>query len=126
MMPRHPFSQFLERKYLEWQLEIGRKSQAEFANLLGVKRSSVTMWMNGTHVPDMESAKKLSVVLGPEVFDILGLPHPNPYLQKINQVFERLSPEHQQKLAEMAEHYEANNNEANTKTAPKRRKTSTD
>jgi hypothetical protein len=64
--------------------------------------------MNGTHLPDLESAKKIASMLGPEVFEVLGLPRPNPYLQKINQIFERLSPEQQQKLAEDAERYEAN------------------
>jgi transcriptional regulator with XRE-family HTH domain len=121
-MPRSPFSSFLERRYLEWQIEQGERiSQAEFARLMGVSRASLTMWMNGTHLPDLESAKKIASVLGPEVFEILGLPRPNPYLQKINQVFERLSPEHQQKLAEDAERYEANN----ISKTPKPRKTST-
>ena len=106
-MPRHPFSIMLERKYLEWQIEIGeRKSQAAFATLIGVSRASLTMWMNGVHLPERESVEKLAALLGPEIYDALNLTRPNPYLQKINQIFERLSPEHQQKLAEDAERYE--------------------
>lgn len=123
-MSSHPFASFLERKYLEWQLKVGRKSQAEFARLMGVSRAALTMWMNGTHLPDMESAKKIASILGNEVYDVLGYPTPNPYLQKINQVFERLSPEHQQKLAEMAESYEVKNIGKNAERAPKERKTS--
>lgn len=107
-MSRHPFSILLERKFLEWQIEIGeRKSQAEFARLLGVSRSAVTMWMNGTHLPDIESAKKLATFLGPEIFDLLGLPRPDPHLQKINQIWEHIPPDKQQKLAQDAERYEA-------------------
>jgi transcriptional regulator with XRE-family HTH domain len=121
-MPRHPFSVLLERKFLEWQIEKGRISQAEFARIIGVSRASLTMWMNGTHLPDLESAKKIANVLGPEIFEALGLPRPNPYLQKINQIFERLSAEQQQKLAEDAERYETHN-EANPKRVPKHRKT---
>jgi transcriptional regulator with XRE-family HTH domain len=106
-MQRHPFSIFLERKYLEWQIEVGeRRSQAEFAKLIGVSRATLTMWMNGTHLPDRENAGKLATFFGPELYDMLGLPRSNPYLQKINQVFERLSPEHQRKLSEDAERYE--------------------
>src|SRR5690348_7245681 len=109
-MPRHPFSVFLERKYLEWQIEKGERiSQAEFARLIGVSRASLTMWMNGTHLPDIDSAKKIASLLGPEIFDALELPRPNPFLQKINKIFDRLSPEHQQKLAEIAEQYETDN-----------------
>jgi transcriptional regulator with XRE-family HTH domain len=111
MAHRHPFGAFLERKYLEWQIEIGeRKSQADFARLMGVSRASLTMWMNGTHQPDLESAKKIASLLGPEVFDMLGIPRPNPYLEKIKQIFDNLSPEHQQRLAEDAERYSTSNN----------------
>lgn len=123
-MPRHPFSVLLERKYLEWQIEKGERiSQAEFARLIGVSRASLTMWMNGTHLPDLESAKKIAKLLGPEIFDALDLPRPNPYLQKINQIFEKLSPEHQQKLAEDAERYESNNTAKKSERASKERKT---
>lgn len=122
VMPRHPFSILLERKFLEWQLEVGRKSQAEFAKLMGVSRASLTMWMNGTHLPDLESAKKIASVLGPEIFEVLGLPRPNPYLQRINELFDRLSPDHQKQLAEQAERYEANNTEQHVHESSQRRK----
>ncbi len=106
-MQRHPFSIFLERKFLEWQIEIGaRKSQAEFAKLMGVSRSALTMWMNGTHLPDRESAGKLATILGPEVYDLLQFPRPNPLLQKLNQIWERIPADKQQKLAQDAERYE--------------------
>lgn len=108
MMPRHPFSVLLERKFLQWQIDIGeRKSQADFAKLIGVSRASLTMWMNGDHLPERDNVHKVAKVLGNEVYDALGIPRPNPYLQKINQLFEHLSPEHQKKLAEDAERYEA-------------------
>jgi transcriptional regulator with XRE-family HTH domain len=121
-MQRHPFSILLERKFLEWQIEIGeRKSQSEFAKLMGVSRSALTMWMNGTHLPDRESAGKLAAFLGPEVYDLLDLPRPNPYLQKIKQIFEHIPPDKQQKLAEDAERYV--NQNARSKKSPARRKT---
>jgi len=123
-MPRHPFSSFLERKYLEWQLEVGRKSQAEFARLMGVSRAALTMWMNGTHLPDMESAKKIASILGSEVYDVLGYPTPNPYLQKINQLFERLSSEQQKKIADDVEKYQTKNHKENAERSSKERKTS--
>lgn len=116
-MAKHPFSIFLTRKFLEWQLEQGEsKSQAEFAGLLGVKRTSLTMWMNGDHLPENENVEKLANVLGPEVYDLLGLPRPDPLLKSINSRWERIPPEKQQKLAELAEQYE---NEA-LKNGPKK------
>jgi transcriptional regulator with XRE-family HTH domain len=123
-MPRHPFSVLLERKFLEWQIEIGeRKSQAEFAKLIGVSRASLTMWMNGDHLPERDNVHKVAKVLGNEVYDVLNLPRPNPYLQQINQIFERLSPEHQKRLAEMAERYKVDN-ETDLQRVSKQRKTS--
>ncbi len=84
-MTRHPFSILLERKFLEWQIEQGgRKSQAEFANLVGVSRAAFTMWLNDKHLPDRESAVKLANYLGPEILDALELPRPDPLLQSIN------------------------------------------
>ena len=82
--------------------------------------------MNGTHLPDVENARKLADILGPEVYDLLEMPRPNPYLQKINQVFERLSPEHQQKLSEDAARYEteALKNERSKNTSKRRKTTS--
>ena len=123
-MPRHPFSTFLERRYLEWQIEIGeRKSQAEFARLIGVSRASITNWMNGENVPDLESAKKIAAILGPEVFDFLEMPRPNPLLQKLNQIWERIPADKQQKLAQDAERYEAESLKNGSKDASKQRKT---
>lgn len=125
MTPKHPFSALLERRFLEWQLEIGeRKSQADFAKVIGVSRASLTMWMNGNHFPERENVNKLAKVLGMEVYDTLGIPRPNAYLQKIIERFERIPPDKQQKLAEDAERYELNN-DAETKhikATPERRK----
>lgn len=124
MSPRHPFSTFLERKFLEWQIEIGeRKPQAEFAKLLGVSRSALTMWMNGTHLPDLESAKKLGNFLGPEIFDILNLPRPDPFLQSINSRWDRIPPDKQEKLAKDAERYAAEALKNGSENASKNRKT---
>jgi hypothetical protein len=79
------------------------------------------MWMNGRRKPGKESLRLLSAVMGNEVYDVLGYKLPNPYLQKINQVFEHLSLEHQQKLADDAERYEVKND--NAKKASRKRKT---
>lgn len=95
----------------------------EFAAYLGVSRPLLNMWMNGQRKPGGENVRLLSYVYGEEVYDVLDLPRPNPYLQAINRAWEKLSPEHQRKLAEDAEEYRLKN-ERPEKTSPKR-KTST-
>ena len=123
-MPKNHFSAFLETKFLEWQIKQGKRTTLrEFSEHLGVSRAAVSLWLNGDRVPDQENIQKLAEEFGYDVYDALDLPRPNLYLQKISQIFERLSPEHQQKLAEDAERYERNN-EANTKRVSKPRKTS--
>jgi len=71
------------------------------------------MWLLGqrtvTYEYRLKIARPIADLLGPNAYNILNVVPPNPYLQKINQLFERLSPEHQRKLAEDAEHYQAKN-----------------
>jgi len=122
-MQRHPFSILLERKFLEWQIEQEERiSQAEFARMIGVSRASLTMWMNGTHLPDRESAGKLASFLGPEIYDALDLPRPNPFLRKITEIWDRIPPDKQQKLAEEAERYRTNNDAQAIEESSKQRK----
>lgn len=117
------FSQFLLSKLQEFEKQRGQRTTLDkFAEHLGVKRPILSIWLSGKSKPSLDSVRQLAEVLGPEVYEVLDLPQPNPYLQKINQLFERLSPEHQRKLAEDAEHYEANNNE-HAKEASRKRKT---
>jgi transcriptional regulator with XRE-family HTH domain len=120
-MPRNEFSQFLEKKFLEWQIKQGRRTTLkEFSKQIGVSRAAISLWLNGERTPDLINIQKLAEVFGFDVYDALGLPRPNPYLQKINQIFERLSPEHQQRLAEDAECYEVNKHEHTSKTSKRR------
>lgn len=117
------FASWLEKTFLKWQAENGKRaSLLEFADYIGYSRPLISMWLAGKRLPGEDGIKRLAELFGEEVYDALDLPRPNPYLQKISQIFERLSPEHQQKLAEDAERYQQNN-EANTKRIPKQRKT---
>ncbi len=117
------FAAWLEQTYLKWQSDKGKRaSLLEFADYIGYSRPLISMWLAGQRLPAEDGITRLAELFGLEVYDVLGLPRPNPYLQKINQIFEHLSPEHQQKLAEDAERYEANNDRI-SKTS-KHRKTS--
>lgn len=93
----------------------------EFSKQIGVSRAAISLWLNGERTPDQINLQKLAKMFGADVYDALGLPRPNPYLQKINQVFDRLSPEQQKKLAEDAERYEVNKHEHTSKTKQRKR-----
>jgi len=103
------FSEYLLSKLQEFEKQRGKRTSLDkFAEHIGVSRPLISYWLKGT-IPSLENVQILANKFGPEVYDVLGLRRPNPYLQKINQLFERLSPEHQRRLAQDAEHYQAKN-----------------
>ena len=46
-MMRSEFAKWMEKKYLEWQLENGKASISEFADYLGLSQSYVSHIING-------------------------------------------------------------------------------
>jgi len=76
------------------------KSQAEFAKYLGFNPSTLSMWMTGKQDPDLHSADLLAHKLGPEVYDVLNLPHPPEFIQKLEAVYDELTPEQRQSLSD--------------------------
>lgn len=75
------FPEFIERKYLEWQNREGkRKSIEEFAIYIGVSQPALSLWMGGKRTPSAQTVHLLAEIFGNEVYDVLGLPRPNPDL----------------------------------------------
>ena len=119
------FPQWINRKFVEWQAAQGkRKTVEEFAIYLGISRPLLNMWMNGNKKPGRENINLLSEVFGNEIFDVLGLPRPNPYLQRVNRVWEFLPESIQQRIAEEAETYETTNEVHRVEKGNQRRKKS--
>lgn len=119
------FSEWMTKQFLEWQTEQGkRKTLEEFAGFVGVSRPLINMWMNGNQKPGADNINILAELFGNEIYDVLDLPRPNPYLQKLNRIWEFLPEEIQRKFSEEAEKYEAHNLSERVQTVSKRRKTS--
>jgi len=118
------FPEYIEKKYLQWQTELGkRKSIEEFAMYIGVSQSALSLWMSGKRTPSVQTANLLAEIFGNDVYDALGIARPNPYLQRLNRVWEFLPEAIQKKIAEEAEKYEATNEVQRTEKAHQRRKT---
>ena len=108
----------LENALIAWRTKQtkarGNVSLNAFAEDLGASRSLVSMWMLGERPMTIayreKVAKPIADLVGSHAYEILGVTPPNPYLQKINQLFAHLSPEHQLKLAQDAERYRVKNN----------------
>lgn len=118
------FPNYLTKKFLEWQTELGaRKTLEEFADYLNVSRPLLSFWMNGKRIPNIDNLENISNILGNEVYDVLDLPRPNPYLQKLNRLWEFLPEEFQKRISEEAESYETKNISERVQKTSKRRKT---
>lgn len=96
---------WLNSQFVEWQQHEGkRKELAEFAVYLGVHPVNLSRWMSGAaKTPSDENIVTLAAKLGPEIYDVLGLPRPDERLGKIIEVWGRLSEAEREALAERAE-----------------------
>jgi transcriptional regulator with XRE-family HTH domain len=109
------FTDLLERAFLEFRIRQTRHrlsvSLNSFANYLDYSPPIVNQWLNGSRLPSQGNVEriipKLVELLDTEVYDVLGLPRPDPDLQRLSQVWPRISKEHRQALAEQAEKYAA-------------------
>lgn len=87
------FPEFLERKFLAWQNQEGkRKTISDFAAYIGVSHAVVSMWMNGSRTPNQSSLQLLASVLGIEVYDALSLPRPDADLHYLQKHWDDLPP----------------------------------
>lgn len=116
--------EYLTKRYLAWQADEGeRKTLEDYAKYLGVNRSLLSYWMNGSRVPSDENVKKLAFKLGNDIYDILKIDRPNPYLQTLNRLWEHLPENIQKRLAEEAEIYETENETTRVQKVSERKKT---
>lgn len=119
------FPEFLEQKFLEWQMKNGeRKNLYQFASYVGVSHGTMSFWINGVKKPNGDNVERLVTLFGNEIYDVLELPRPNPYLQKLNRLWEFIPEEIQKKFSEEAEKYETQNVSERVQKVSKRRKTS--
>jgi len=115
------FRQFLEIQFLEWQQRSGgRKTVFQFAEYLGVKQQTVSNWWNETRMPQGENVRKIAEKLGVEVYDVLGLPRPDPDLFYIQGVWDELTPEIRKAVREKVEGYAIKNEQQQNRPSRKR------
>lgn len=90
---------WLNQKFVEWERsQGGRQSYYAFARFLGVSQSGLGSWMTGGSVPGGDDLIALADKLGPEVYEVLGLPRPNADVQRVTVSFASLPPDLRQRL----------------------------
>jgi transcriptional regulator with XRE-family HTH domain len=91
---------WLNQKFLEWEKAQGRKqSYYAFARYLEVSQSGLGQWMTGGGSPSGGDLLNIASKLGPEIYDVLGLPRPNAEVQQLTVSFANLPPDIRQRLA---------------------------
>jgi transcriptional regulator with XRE-family HTH domain len=114
--------ELLEKKYLEWQSQLGkRKTLDEFAEYLGVSRTVLSNWLSGNRKPGTESLRLLSSKLGFEVYDVLGLPRPDEDLAYIYHHWDELPEAYRHKFRKELEEF-LKNEDAKRFNKPRRAK----
>lgn len=92
-------AEWLNRKFLEWEQSQGkRKTLGQFSEFLGVSRISLSDWINGKYSPKTQNIGKIAEKLGPEIYDLVGIPRPQPRqldekTEELIQLIGQFSPE---------------------------------
>jgi transcriptional regulator with XRE-family HTH domain len=99
-------SQYLTQKFIEWQGELRqRKTMEEFAAHLNVSRSLLSYWMNGTREPSRENIDKLANVFGAEIYDIMKIPRPDPFVSYVQKSASNLKENQKRTIKDMIAKY---------------------
>lgn len=90
---------WLNQKFVEWEkTQGGKQSFYAFARYLEVSQSGLGQWMTGNGAPGGDDLLSIANKLGPEIYDVIGLPRPNEEAQRVTVSFASLPPDIRQKL----------------------------
>ena len=108
------FHKFLFEKFIEWERKQPKKrsSYSAFARYLSensrnitVSQPSLDAWLNNKYAPSEKYIPLLAEKLGPEVYDVLNLPPPDPILTYIVSQWNKLTPQLQKQIKEQVDQY---------------------
>lgn len=100
------FSEWLEKKYLEWQTQAGkRKTLTSFAKWLGVSKSLMSRYLNDKVTPSLDKVQIMASQLGPEIYDVLGLARPDPAVRELQALYTAMPPEEQKEIMDIVKDF---------------------
>jgi hypothetical protein len=100
------FPEYLEQRYLRYQTDHGkRKTLDEFADWLGQERVLVSLYMSGKRKPGPYNIRRMALVLGLELYDVLHLPRPDEQFYFVEKNWEKVDPSLRARIAEEIRKY---------------------
>lgn len=98
------FGAYLARKYLEWQQDQGElRMKQEFAAHLAISPQALNNYFKDRDKPSGDRVHEMAARLGDlEIYDVLGLPRPDPLLQLLILKWKEFSEETRQAMADDA------------------------
>jgi hypothetical protein len=93
------YQEWLDQKYTEWErTQASRQTYYNFARFLDISHTDLTQWISGAARPAGEDLAKIAGKLGEEIYDLLGVAHPNPQFQRMVAAFSCLPTALRQRL----------------------------
>lgn len=97
-------AEFLNVKFLEWQMATGKKQTVRaYAKIIGIKYSTLIGYMNGDHPPNASNLEVLAAAFGYEVYDYLNLSRPTPGIGELRAAYDILDPKQREELADQVD-----------------------
>ena len=96
-----PVAAWLEKKFRAWRVAqtSHRAGVTQFARHIGISRDDLNNYLLKGARPEAERLEKIGQALGWEIYDLVGVPRPDPHLHAVTEAFQRL-PAAQRGVAE--------------------------
>jgi transcriptional regulator with XRE-family HTH domain len=91
------FREWMLEKMREWEGS-RRKNYSDFARYLEVNQGSLSQWLSGSYVPGPDNLRKIADKFGYEVYDVLGMPRPDPVVEEVTEITKELTQEEKDDL----------------------------
>ena len=105
-MKYRAFTALLLRQMQQWESAQGKRATLQrFADHLQVSQPLLSIWLKGDTKPSSEKVELLAAKLGTEIYEVLGLPKPDPDLTRLNQIWPRIPETMRRSIVKQAEHF---------------------
>jgi transcriptional regulator with XRE-family HTH domain len=97
------FAEWFNRKFLDWRnaQEDRKANLTSFSNMLGIKRPSISHYLNGNAEPEGENLFRIATKLGFEVYGTLGYDQPDHAVKEWQALYDLAPPDLRDELLEM-------------------------